>query len=179
MGCFQFWNIECNEQCFPEHSNTGLLCICAQYLEVELLNGTECAFNIFIAVAKLSSKKAVHPPQSIWEEPHYLLSLPLMAIIHSPPPPLPPFLLNWYMKKKFLVVLISLITTEIENLYIYLLFFNLFCPFASHLCVCFAHFLIRLRAYGFYNINLLSIKVIHSKWRTLENTDDKENRYHT
>ena len=64
VGCFQFFDIKCNEQCFPEHSNTGLLCTCAQYLEVELCNGTECAFNIFIAVAKLSSKKAVcFPPK--------------------------------------------------------------------------------------------------------------------
>lgn len=42
--------------------NTGLLCTCAQYLEVELLSGTECAFNIFMAVAKLSSKKAKRGP---------------------------------------------------------------------------------------------------------------------
>lgn len=120
------------------------------------------------------------PSQQAWPAP--LSPRPLSShtcCTGTPLPHFPPFLLNWYMKKKFLVVLISLITTEIENLYIYLLFFNLFCPFASHLCVCFAHFLIRLRAYGFYNINLLSIKVIHSKWRTLENTDDKENRYHT
>lgn len=75
----------------------------------------------------------------------------------------PPFLLSQCMKKNLLVVLISLITTEIgEPLYLCAIFALFFALFTSHLCICFICFLIGLRVYGFY-INFLSIKVIHAK----------------
>ena len=75
VGCLQFFDVECNEQCFPEHPSAVLSCTCAQYLEVELQTGqtrlkrlsssSRMCLNIFIAVAKPPSKKASCSLQSV------------------------------------------------------------------------------------------------------------------
>lgn len=57
------------------------------------------------------------------------------------------FLLSWRIKKNLSIAFISLITAEIGELYVYLLFKKIFFAlFASHLYVCFTHFWIGLMA---------------------------------
>lgn len=65
------------------------------------------------------------------------------------------------MKKNLLLVLISLTVTEIGDLYIYLLFFDI-CPFYISSMHMLCQNFIGLRAYCFY-INFMNIKVIHAK----------------
>ena len=112
--------------------------------EVGLPNGTELGLNIFIALANCPPKGLYATPKHM-RGPRYLISLPLIAIIHCLP-----FLLSWYREKNRVDVLFFLITAEIGDLYIYLLFKNFFVAlFTSHLCICFARFWIGLRDEGF------------------------------